>query len=118
MIRSYRDLNVYKRSYALALQIHKLTHTFPRHELYELGSQLRRAAASIPLNIAEGYGRKTHIKSFRQFLITALGSTNEVSVLLDMTKDLGYLQTEPYEQFKEAYDHLGRQLNLMIQKWR
>ena len=101
-----------------AIQMHKLSRTYPKHELYELGSQLRRAAISIPLNIAEGYGRKTHLKGFRQYLITALGSCNEVTVILEMSKDLGYLDKESYKKVSEAYDHLGRQLNTMVQKWR
>lgn len=63
----YKNLAVYKTSYEAALQIHKLTQSFPQHELYEIGSQLRRAAISIPLNIAEGYGRKTYQKDFKNF---------------------------------------------------
>ena len=116
MIRGYCDLEVYQRSYKLALQVHKITLSFPKHEMYEIGSQLRRAAISVPLNIAEGYGRKEHVKDFKSFLINALGSSNEVSVLLEMVKDLGYEITQ-YEELKEEYDHLGRQLNKLIQKW-
>ena len=115
MIKSYRDLEVYKRSYKLALEMHKITQEFPRHEMYELGSQLRRAAISIPLNIAEGYGRKAYSKSFAAFLLNALGSCNEMEVLLEMIKDLEYLAEEKYEKYKEEYDHLGRQLNKLIQ---
>ena len=58
MIESYRDLRVYQISYELALEVHKLTLKFPDFEKYELGSQARRAAVSIPVNIAEGYGKK------------------------------------------------------------
>ena len=114
-MKSYKDLEVYKKSYRLSLEIHRLSMKFPRHEMYEIGSQLRRSAVSIPLNIAEGYGRKVHRKDFRNFLIIALGSCDEVNVLLDMVKDLGY-QVEGYESIKEEYDHLGRQLNTFIQR--
>lgn len=69
---SYRKLEIYHRSYKMALDIHKLTMTFPRHELYEIGSQLRRAAISIVLNIAEGYGRRKYLLDFRKFLITVV----------------------------------------------
>ena len=117
MITSYHDLEVYKRSYGLALKVHKMSLQFPRHEMYEIGSQLRRAAISIPLNIAEGYGRKKHVNDFKNFLINALGSCNEVAVLIEMVKDLGYEITD-YEELKEEYDHLGRQLNRLIQTWK
>ena len=117
LIKSYLDLEVYKRSYNLALQVHKLTQSFPRHELYEIGSQLRRAAIAIPLNIAEGYGRKQYVNDFKHFLINALGSCNEVAVLVEMVKDLGYV-IEQYDELKEEYDYLGRQLNKLIQTWK
>ena len=117
MIQSYHDLEVYKRSYGLALRVHKISLQFPRHEMYEIGSQLRRAAISILLNIAEGYGRKKHVNDFKNFLINALGSCNEVSVLIEMVKDLVYNIPE-YEELNEEYDHLGRQLNKLIQTWK
>ncbi len=66
-IRSYEDLIVYQKAYNLALQAHKLTNTFPEYEKRELGYQIRRAAVSIPANIAEGYGRKNSIKEFKHF---------------------------------------------------
>lgn len=112
---AYSDLEVYKKGYKLAIEIHKLTMTFPRHELYEIGSQMRRAAISIPLNIAEGYGRKDYIRDYKRFLINAQGSGNEVIVLLKMIKDLGYLQEDNFVELNEEYDHLGRQLNKFIQ---
>ena len=117
MIQSYHDLEVYQKSYQLALDMHKLTFEFPRHEMYELGSQLRRAAISIPLNIAEGYGKKKYSNEFKRFLVNALGSCNEVAVLISMIWDLGYLKEDNYNQVKEKYDHLGRQLNKLIQTW-
>jgi len=58
MIQSYEDLEVYQRTYKMALDIHQLTLKFPGYERFELGSQLRRATKSIPINIAEGYGKR------------------------------------------------------------
>ena len=115
MSKSYKDLIVYQKSYELALEIHKITLTFPKFERYELGGQLRRSSVSIPLNIAEGYGRKIYSKYFNQFLVNALGSNNETVVLLDLTKDLGYITKEKHDEFVERYDHLGRQINRLIQ---
>jgi four helix bundle protein len=110
MIKSYKDLEVYQKSYQTALELHQMTLEFPRHELYELGSQMRRAATSIPLNIAEGYGRKSSSNEFKQFLRIALGSCNEVNVLIEMLRDLGYMEETKYQEFYEKYDHLSRQI--------
>ena len=110
----YKDLGIYQKSYEGFLRIHKVTCTFPKHEQYELGSQMRRAAMSIPLNIAEGYGRKSRQNDFKSFLINALGSSNEVMVLLDMAKDLGYINEE-YDKLRDMYDHISRQLMKFIQ---
>jgi len=113
-LSKYKELEVYQKAYQYSLEIHKLTVAFPKHEMYEIGSQMRRAAISIPLNIAEGYGRKLHQNTFKSFLINALGSCNEIAVLLDLAKDLGYI-TEQYETLYKNYDQLGRQLNKFIQ---
>lgn len=119
MIKSFRDLKVYQKAYQLSITVNKLSLSLlPRHELYELGSQLRRAAISIPLNIAEGYGRKDSNKEFKHFLRNALGSCNEIQVLLEMLRDLEYLEKGAYEELNEAYDHVGRQLYKLIQTWK
>ena len=111
---SYEDLKVYKSGYELALKSHELTRSFPEWERRELGYQIRRAAVSIPANIAEGYGRKNSAKEFKHFLRNALGSTNEMIVLLKLSKDLGYL-TEG--KLIEQYDILGKQIYKLIENW-
>ena len=118
VIQSYKDLDVYKRSYQLALDVHRISFTLPQSERYELRSQVRRAAVSIPLNIAEGYGRKDSQAEFKHFLRNSLGSCNEVQVLLDMLKDLSYIEEGVYRSFKEEYTILGKQLNRLMRNWR
>ena len=118
MITSYKDLEVYQTSYSLALKIHQLTKEFPKHELYELGSQIRRASISIPLNIAEGYGKKSSLKDFKRFLSMALGSSNEILVLLDFIKDLGYIDKSNHIGFVSEYNVLGKRLYKMIESWK
>ena len=117
MIQSYKDLNVYKRSYSLALKIYEIAKTLPKEEQYGLSSQLRRAATSIPLNIAEGYGRKSSEAEFKHFLRTSLGSCNEVRVLVDMLKDLSLISNVLYQELSDEYHILARQLYNLIKKW-
>jgi four helix bundle protein len=111
---SYENLEVYKLAYELAIKVHKLTIKFPKHETYEIGSQMRRAAVSIVLNIAEGYGRKEHQQDLKNFLITAVGSCNETTVLLKMVRDLGYMGEEESKEILESYEQLGRQISGFI----
>lgn len=92
MIKSYRDLRGYQMSYDLGKEVHQVTHQFPEHERYELGRQLRRAALSIPLNIAEGYGKKVSSADFKRFILMALGSCNEVQVIIEFAKDFDYIR--------------------------
>ena len=113
-IKSFEDLIVYQKAYNLVLQSHELTSTFPENEKRELGYQIRRAAVSIPANIAEGYGRKNSSREFKHFLRNALGSSNEMIVLLKLSRDLGYMQDS---KIIEDYDVLGKQLFKLIEKW-
>jgi four helix bundle protein len=117
-IKSYRDLRVFKRSYAMELEIHRITQKFPAQERYELGSQLRRAATSIPMNRAEGYGRKRFPDEFKRFLGFAGGSCNEVSVVLSLARDLGYLEAETYAALEKECEEVGKGINKLIQVWR
>jgi four helix bundle protein len=117
MIKSYRDLEVYQRAYNLALRVHRITLDFPKYETTELGGQLRRAALSIPINIGEGYGRKSSVADFKRFLIMALGSCDEVRIELDFAKDLGYIDEEKHEELTNEYIILGKQIRVLHEKW-
>jgi len=77
-IKSYRDLNIWKRSIKVVEDIYKITKNFPKEEIYGLTGQLRRSAVSIPSNIAEGFARFSN-KEYRQFLFISLGSCAELS---------------------------------------
>ena len=116
MIGNYRQLAVYERSYDLAKQIHELTAAFPKAEQYEIGSQMRRASSSIPVNIAEGFGKNDSKAEFKRFLRMSMGSANEMMVWLDFAKDYGYIRQERYEELEKAYKYLARQLNRLIEK--
>ncbi|ABY91365.1 S23 ribosomal protein [Thermoanaerobacter pseudethanolicus ATCC 33223] len=118
MIKTYKDLRIYQQSYKLSIEIHKLTQNYPGYERYELGSQLRRAATSIPLNIAEGYGKKESEADFKRYLKIALGSSNEIEVLLDLSYDLGYIDKTLHNELIEEYTALRKQIYTMIKKWR
>lgn len=114
MNKSYKDLDIYKGSYKLSLYIYRITVKFPKDEIYGITSQLRRAAVSIPLNIAEGYGRLSE-DEFKRFLKISLGSTNETSTLIEMSKDLGYIKNKEYTDLIKQYDILGRKIYRFIE---
>ena len=89
-IKSHKDLKVWQESMSLVILIYKVSEDFPKHEIYGLSSQIRRAAVSIPSNIAEGAGRKGE-NEFKRFLYIALGSLSEVETQLEISKRLGYI---------------------------
>ena len=112
----YKELQVYERSYQAALAVYRMVKAFPETERYALTSQMQRASTSIALNIAEGYAKKESQSEFKRFLMMAIGSANEMSVLLDFSKDLGYITPSQYEKASKEYDEIGRMLNKFIQK--
>ena len=86
---SFKDLIVWQKSYRLVLEIYKMTESFPKTETYGLSQQIRKAAVSIPSNIAEGYGRR-HKAEYNQFLSIAYGSLLEVETQYSLAVDLKY----------------------------
>lgn len=101
-IRDYRDLLVWQSGRKLVKLVYEVTATFPKEEVFGLTQQLRRAAVSIPSNIAEGYGRGAR-KDYVRFLQTARGSLYEVQTQLILAQDLGYLDEERVQPvFREA----------------
>jgi len=91
--RSFRDLDVWKLAVGLSKEIYLITARFPASELYGLTNQLRRAAISIPSNIAEGQGRHSN-KVFRQYLYVAIGSLGELETQLIIAKEINYITSE------------------------
>ncbi|MCG8450061.1 MAG: four helix bundle protein [Pirellulales bacterium] len=99
MARDYRKIIAWQRGHELTLDIYRVTQDFPAEEKFGLTNQLRRAAYSVPANIAEGAGRGTH-KDYLRFLNIALGSLNEVDYFLLLASELHYLDEKNYEIFK------------------
>lgn len=117
MLRSFRDLDFYCDAYALALEVHRLCGDFPEFERYELCSQMRRASRGIAQNIAEGWGRRVSEKEFRRFLTMALGSCDEMQVLLDFSRDLGYLTSAIQSDLSERYASIARRVQAFSRRW-
>lgn len=92
-IKTHKDLDVWKESMNLVKEVYKLTKGFPEEEIYGLASQMRRAAVSIPSNIAEG-GARNSDKEFIQFLYVSLGSLAELETQLLLSRELGFLKNE------------------------
>ena len=110
---SYRDLRVWQQSMDLAEEIYRLTEGFPKHELYGLTSQLRRAAVSVASNIAEGKGRQTD-KDFVNFLYHARGSLLEVETQIELARRLKYVVVKDEENILERTKSVGQQLAGLI----
>jgi four helix bundle protein len=117
LIKTYKDLDIYKEGYRLSLDIYRLTSKYPRDEIFGLTSQIRRAAVSVVLNIAEGYGRQSK-DDFKRFLRISLGSNNETITLIELSKDLKYISREEYEKIKKDYDILGKKIYTLISNWK
>ncbi len=112
-MESYRELIVYQKSYRLALEIYRITVGYPKEEIYGLVSQMRRAAVSIPCNIAEGY-RRGHRKEYIQFLHVAHGSCGELETLLSLSRDLELLDTSTYGRVQDSQEEVSRLLRGLI----
>lgn len=113
MGHSYRDLIVWQKAMSFVKSIYELTSNFPKAELYGLTSQLRRAAVSVPSNLAEGQGRNFD-REFALFVSHALGSLMEVETQLLIAADLGYAKKEEVEQLLSRSAEIGRLANGLL----
>jgi len=106
-MQRFTQLKVWERSHAFTLSIYEATKGFPRHELFGITSQLRRAAISIPCNIAEGSKRR-HRPDYARFLNTAESSLAEVQALLLLSRDLQYLDGRDGDMLFKESEHIAR----------
>jgi len=113
-MKTYEDLEVYKRSYKLALEIYKFSFTIPQNLQYDLADDIRRAARSVPSNIAEGYGRRKSNKDTTYYLKISLGSCFEVIFNLKFLRDLELIKDSEYGHFLEEFTICAKQLNRLI----
>lgn len=111
--KTYKELEIWKESIDLVKEIYQITSDFPDTEKFGLQSQIRRAAVSVPSNIAEGFSRESK-KEFIKFLQISLGSLFEVDTQLIIAKDLGYLKNIQNEQ--EKIERIGKRTNALINK--
>lgn len=109
-VKSYRELIAWQKAMDLVVGVYEATRAFPREEIYGLTSQLRRAAVSIPSNIAEGQGRHSS-KAFIQFLGIAYGSLQETETQVILATRLGYLETTQEAQLLEQCSEVGKLIN-------
>ena len=116
-MQDFKKLAVWKRSHELTLRVYGLTSSFPREEMYGLTSQLRRAAASVPANIAEGCGRDSGAELAR-FLQIGLGSASELEYHLLLAYDLGMLKQSDYEEALTEVTGTKRMLTMLIRRVR
>src|SRR5215813_7317879 len=105
--RNFQDLDVWKKAHAWVLNIYRLSENFPKHELFGLTSQLRRAAVSVPANLAEGFKRKG-ISDKARFYNIAQGSLEECRYYLILARDLHYADTQ---QLAKDLDEVSRILD-------
>jgi four helix bundle protein len=119
-VRSFRDLRVYQKLKALHLDVHTLSLGFPKFELYELGSQVRRSSNSAPAQIAEGWGSR-HTNIYIETINRAMGEVRETQHHLEVAKDKAYLTPVRFRELDDGYDHCGRMLERLHQslsEWR
>ena len=112
-IKSYRDLVAWQKAMVLVTEIYRVSHKFPKDELFGLTSQLRRAAVSIPSNIAEGRGRSS-LGEFRLFLGNAMGSLAEVETQIFIAQNLRYIDEATTSSLLDLASEVGRVLNGLI----
>lgn len=101
-MRTFRDLEVYKKSFRLHIEIHELSMTFPKFEMYELGSQIRRSSNSVPANIAEGYNNQ-HTNIYLEGLNRAVGEAQETQHHLDAAFEKKYLGQKKFNELEASY---------------
>lgn len=117
-VRHYTDLLVYQQAYRLALEISKLTKSFPRQEQYEIGRQLRACARSVAANIVEGWAKRNSPAEFKRHLIISKGECAEVEYWLDLSRDEGLAAEVRFGALKGEYGKLGMMIHNLWKEWK
>ncbi len=116
-MKDFRDLKVWDKAHKLALNIFITSKAFPKEEQFGITSQIRRAALSIPTNIAEGCGRGSD-SDFARFIQIALGSASEVEYLILFCKELSFINENSYLEFSKNIVEIKKSLTALLKKLR
>ncbi|RWB72835.1 MAG: four helix bundle protein [Mesorhizobium sp.] len=113
-IKRAKDLEVYRRAYAVSLDVHRATLVFPKIEQYALADQMRRSSKAICANLAEGFAKQTHSRpEFARFISMALGSCSEMETWISYAFDLGYVAQAQRDEWLQSYVYIyGMLVNL------
>ncbi|MBF6607848.1 MAG: four helix bundle protein [Flavobacterium sp.] len=114
-MKDYRKLNVWVKGHQLVLEVYKTVGAFPKEELFGLTSQMKRSAASIPTNIAEGCGRKSE-KDFCRFLVISFGSANELEYQVILATDLKFITADEATSLLENIEEIKKMLSGLMSK--
>lgn len=117
VITSFQDLDVYKESVELAEEVNEQISRYPKSERYLLVDQMKRASRAIPAIIAEGYAKRSSIKTFRKYLNDAIGESNEMLSHLELSIRFKYMDKEIGKELVERYDILGKKLTNLRNNW-
>lgn len=118
-IKKVEDIGVFNKAYVAALQIHKLSLTFPEYEKFAIATQIRRASKGICVNITEGFAKNLASSAeFKRFLMMALGSSDEMRLWLRFCKDLNYITDEDYKKWYNEYGEISKMINGLYKNWK
>jgi four helix bundle protein len=113
--KGYKSLRVYQDAHRLAVEVHQMSLTLPKFEMYEEGSQIRRSSKAIPANIVEGYGRRMYKAEYLRFLVYAVSSCDETKEHLELLRDCDSLSEDHFKSLWNGYMQLGRDLYFYVQ---
>ena len=119
MVEKFEDLEVFQRAYKVSLEIHRVSLELPKHEQFGLADQIRRASKSVCVNIAEGFAKQSaSAAEYRRFLQMAIGSADEMRVWVRYCLDLGYIEENMWQRWREEYQQLAKMLQAIHGSWR
>ncbi len=118
VVRTYSDLLVYKQAYRLALDVSKVTRTFPRQEQFEMGRQIRNCSRSVAANIVEGWAKRNSAAEFKRHLVIAIGECAETKFWIDLATDEGLVEGGRAGTLGSESGKLGFMLHNLWKEWR
>ena len=118
-IATFEDLEVFKRAYRVSLEVHRITLTLPQAEQYGLADQIRRASKSICANLAEGFGKQSYSPTeFKRYIQISIGSADEMRVWIRYCLDLGYIDQDTWQHWRDEYQEIAKMLQGLSKSWK